>query len=60
MSHWFAFTVMIFVNYGGGGYWFFQHAPWNGKAHTDATILLLRGVAQTLQSEMTNVESLPY
>ncbi|XP_032365837.1 heparan-alpha-glucosaminide N-acetyltransferase isoform X1 [Etheostoma spectabile] len=26
----FALTVMVFVNYGGGGYWFFQHAPWNG------------------------------
>lgn len=23
---------MVFVNYGGGGYWFFQHAPWNGEA----------------------------
>lgn len=23
-------TLMIFVNYGGGGYWFFDHAPWNG------------------------------
>jgi hypothetical protein len=22
--------VMIFVNYGGGGYWFFEHAAWNG------------------------------
>lgn len=29
----FALTVMVFVNYGGGGYWFFQHAPWNGKAN---------------------------
>ncbi|XP_056291678.1 heparan-alpha-glucosaminide N-acetyltransferase isoform X2 [Pseudoliparis swirei] len=26
----FALTLMVFVNYGGGGYWFFQHAPWNG------------------------------
>ncbi|XP_069001268.1 heparan-alpha-glucosaminide N-acetyltransferase [Embiotoca jacksoni] len=26
----FALTVMVFVNYGGGGYWFFEHAPWNG------------------------------
>ncbi|KAG7512437.1 heparan-alpha-glucosaminide N-acetyltransferase-like [Solea senegalensis] len=26
----FSLTVMVFVNYGGGGYWFFQHAPWNG------------------------------
>uniref|UniRef100_A0A3B4YUX2 Uncharacterized protein n=1 Tax=Stegastes partitus TaxID=144197 RepID=A0A3B4YUX2_9TELE len=25
----FALTVMVFVNYGGGGYSFFQHAPWN-------------------------------
>lgn len=24
---------MVFVNYGGGGYWFFQHAPWNGEAN---------------------------
>jgi hypothetical protein len=22
--------LMIFVNYGGGGYWFFEHAAWNG------------------------------
>ena len=26
-----AITIMIFVNYGGGGYWFFAHARWNGK-----------------------------
>ncbi|KAI8777362.1 heparan-alpha-glucosaminide N-acetyltransferase [Biomphalaria glabrata] len=23
-------VLMIFVNYGGGQYWFFEHAPWNG------------------------------
>ncbi|KAH9499240.1 hypothetical protein Btru_004505 [Bulinus truncatus] len=23
-------VLMIFVNYGGGHYWFFEHAPWNG------------------------------
>ena len=23
-------VVMIFVNYGGGQYWFFHHSPWNG------------------------------
>lgn len=22
--------LMIFVNYGGGNFWFFEHAPWNG------------------------------
>lgn len=26
----FALLLMIFVNYGGGGYWFFDHAAWNG------------------------------
>ncbi|TRY54884.1 hypothetical protein DNTS_010998 [Danionella cerebrum] len=26
---------MVFVNYGGGGYWFFQHAPWNGLTVAD-------------------------
>lgn len=23
-------VLMIFVNYGGGSYWFFEHTPWNG------------------------------
>ncbi|XP_037545263.1 heparan-alpha-glucosaminide N-acetyltransferase [Nematolebias whitei] len=31
----FALTVMVFVNYGGGGYWFLQHAPWNGLTVAD-------------------------
>ncbi|TNM99731.1 hypothetical protein fugu_012764 [Takifugu bimaculatus] len=31
----FALTVMVFVNYGGGGYWFFQHVPWNGLTVAD-------------------------
>ena len=26
---------MIFVNYGGGEYWFFQHVEWNGLAVAD-------------------------
>ncbi|XP_063419703.1 heparan-alpha-glucosaminide N-acetyltransferase-like [Mytilus trossulus] len=28
-------VVMIFVNYGGGGYWFFDHPPWNGLTVAD-------------------------
>ena len=27
--------MMIFVNYGGGGYYFFDHAPWNGLTFAD-------------------------
>lgn len=26
---------MIFVNYGGGGYWFFSHSIWNGITVAD-------------------------
>ena len=26
---------MIFVNYGGGGYWFFDHSRWNGLTVAD-------------------------
>ena len=28
-------TFMIFVNYGGGAYWFFDHAAWNGLTFAD-------------------------
>ncbi|CAL8366505.1 unnamed protein product [Gadus morhua 'NCC'] len=31
----FSLTVMVFVNYGGGGYWFMEHAPWNGLTVAD-------------------------
>lgn len=30
-----AITVMIFVNYGGGGYWWLEHAVWNGLLVAD-------------------------
>ncbi|KAF6041485.1 hypothetical protein EB796_000210 [Bugula neritina] len=28
-------TIMIFVNYGGGKYWFFAHSAWNGLTVAD-------------------------
>ena len=28
-------AIMIFVNYGGGGYWFFDHSDWNGLTVAD-------------------------
>ncbi|CAF0779451.1 unnamed protein product [Rotaria sp. Silwood1] len=31
----FSLMVMIFVNYGGGGYWFFNHSVWNGLTVAD-------------------------
>lgn len=30
-----AIAIMIFVNYGGGGYWFFNHSAWNGITVAD-------------------------
>ena len=31
----FSLAIMIFVNYGGGGYWFFAHSKWNGLTVAD-------------------------
>lgn len=28
-------VLMVFVNYGGGKYWFFHHTPWNGISIAD-------------------------
>lgn len=28
-------VLMVFVNYGGGKYWFFHHSPWNGITLAD-------------------------
>ncbi|XP_049575666.1 heparan-alpha-glucosaminide N-acetyltransferase isoform X1 [Syngnathus scovelli] len=28
-------TIMVFVNYGGGRYWFFKHESWNGLTVAD-------------------------
>ncbi|XP_051474433.1 heparan-alpha-glucosaminide N-acetyltransferase isoform X3 [Apus apus] len=28
-------TIMVFVNYGGGKYWFFKHESWNGLTVAD-------------------------
>ncbi|KAM8939872.1 heparan-alpha-glucosaminide N-acetyltransferase [Pelodytes ibericus] len=30
-----AIVIMVFVNYGGGGYWFFKHQSWNGLTLAD-------------------------
>ncbi|MEE6512597.1 hypothetical protein FKM82_019693 [Ascaphus truei] len=31
----FALIIMVFVNYGGGSYWFFKHQSWNGLTLAD-------------------------
>jgi heparan-alpha-glucosaminide N-acetyltransferase len=42
---------MIFVNYGGGGYWFFNHSLWNGLTVADLVFpwfIFIMGVAMPL------------
>ena len=31
----FSLLIMVFINYGGGGYYFFQHSKWNGLTVAD-------------------------
>ncbi|CAH1098452.1 unnamed protein product [Psylliodes chrysocephalus] len=44
-------AVMIFVNYGGGQYWFFKHSVWNGLTIADLVFpwfLWLMGLSLTV------------
>ncbi|KAJ1434428.1 hypothetical protein B484DRAFT_446661 [Ochromonadaceae sp. CCMP2298] len=47
---------MIFVNYGGGGYWFFDHAAWNGLTVADLLFpwfMWMMGVSMALSFSST-------
>jgi hypothetical protein len=47
----FSLCIMIFVNYGGGGYWFFNHAPWHGLTLADLVFpwfMWMMGVSMAL------------
>ncbi|CAG9761570.1 unnamed protein product [Ceutorhynchus assimilis] len=46
--------LMIFVNYGGGQYWFFQHSAWNGITLADLVFpwfLWLMGLSMTVSMQ---------
>jgi heparan-alpha-glucosaminide N-acetyltransferase len=48
--------LMIFVNFGGGGYWFFDHATWNGLTVADCLFpwfMWLQGVSMALSYNST-------
>ncbi|CAG2189813.1 HGSNAT [Mytilus edulis] len=40
-------TIMCFVNYGGGGYWFFNHSDWNGLTVADLVMPCIQRFAGT-------------
>jgi heparan-alpha-glucosaminide N-acetyltransferase len=42
---------MIFVNFHGGAYWFFNHSPWNGLTFADIVFpffLWIMGTSMTI------------
>ncbi len=44
-------TIMVFVNYGGGGYWFFNHSLWYGLTVADLVFpwfIFIMGTAMAL------------
>ena len=57
-----AIVIMIFVNYGGGGYSFFAHAKWNGLTIADLVFpwfMWIMGVSLviSIQSQLRNSKS---
>jgi len=55
-------VIMIFVNYGGGKYWFFKHSSWNGLTVADLVFpwfMWIMGLSITLsiQSQLRKVVS---
>ncbi|XP_023338546.1 heparan-alpha-glucosaminide N-acetyltransferase [Eurytemora carolleeae] len=57
-----AISVMIFVNYGGGSYYFFNHSPWNGLTVADLVFpwfIWIMGVSLVIstQSQLRNSRS---
>jgi len=57
-----AITIMIFVNYGGGGYWFFAHARWNGLTVADLVFpwfMWIMGVSTAISTRSKLRNSIP-
>ncbi|EGG17785.1 transmembrane protein [Cavenderia fasciculata] len=55
-------TIMIFVNYGGGGYWFFNHSYWNGLTVADLVFpwfIFIMGIAMPLSFNAMEIRGVP-
>jgi len=55
-------TVMIFVNYGGGSYYFFNHSPWNGLTVADLVFpwfIWIMGVSLAISTQSQLRNSVP-
>ncbi|KAL4241097.1 hypothetical protein ACF0H5_001875 [Mactra antiquata] len=54
--------IMIFVNYGGGDYWFFKHSKWNGLTVADLVFpwfiwIMGTALAYSMRSQLRNLTS---
>eukprot|EP01116_Phalansterium_solitarium_P010286 TRINITY_DN2490_c0_g1_i1.p1 TRINITY_DN2490_c0_g1~~TRINITY_DN2490_c0_g1_i1.p1 ORF type:complete len:629 (-),score=137.35 TRINITY_DN2490_c0_g1_i1:108-1994(-) len=57
-----ALCVMIFVNYGGGDYWFFNHSAWNGLTVADLVFpwfIFIMGAAIPLSFKALEKKGVP-
>ena len=55
-------VVMIFVNYGGGGYWWLAHSTWNGLTVADLVFpwfIWIMGVSMVLSLEKAAQNGVP-
>ena len=55
-------TIMVFVNYGGGSYYFFNHSPWNGLTVADLVFpwfIWIMGVSLAISTQSQLRNSLP-
>ena len=55
-------TIMIFVNYGGGSYYFFNHSPWNGLTVADLVFpwfIWIMGVSLAISTQSQLRNSVP-
>lgn len=57
-----AIVIMIFVNYGGGGYYFFAHSRWNGLTVADLVFpwfMWIMGVSLVISTQSQLRNSVP-
>ncbi|XP_046863159.1 heparan-alpha-glucosaminide N-acetyltransferase-like isoform X2 [Xenia sp. Carnegie-2017] len=55
-------TIMVFVNFGGGGYWFFQHSIWNGLTVADLVFpwfIFIMGVSLAVSFSSLRQKNIP-
>ena len=58
----FSLAIMIFVNYGGGAFWFFAHSRWNGLTVADLVFpwfMWIMGVSLVIGMQAQVIKNVP-